>query len=212
VAEQVAATLRRFSLTGGEADWIVLELHAERAQAARRDDAFVHTMQAEVRTAEAKLDRLMGAYLDGSLDLAEYRTQKAKLIDEKRAAEERLAAGRRNRTGWFEPAIQFVKGLKQAGILASGQNRSAQRDLLKKVGSNLVLRERTLNVSPRGAWETVADQARFAQRDTPAPLGGAGVVGETDQNSRMRSRRDSNLSRSRASGRSPECRGDRGRQ
>jgi hypothetical protein len=38
-----------------------------------------------------------------------------------------------------------------------------------------------LNVSPRGAWETVADQARFAQQDTPAPLGGAGVVGETDQ-------------------------------
>jgi site-specific DNA recombinase len=67
VHEQIVDTLRRFSLTGEEADWIVLELQAEREQSGRRDDAFVHTMQAEVRTAEAKLDRLMGRTLDGSL-------------------------------------------------------------------------------------------------------------------------------------------------
>jgi hypothetical protein len=61
----------------------------------------------------------------------------AKIIGQKQDLKDKLATAEKNRGGWFEPAIRFVKACKQAGFLASEGKEITRRDFLKKHGSNL---------------------------------------------------------------------------
>jgi hypothetical protein len=72
----------------------------------------------EILAVDAKLDKLMTAYLENALTLPEYQEAKNKLITEKQVLKDKLEAFGRVSTNRFEPVINFLKDCKQATILA----------------------------------------------------------------------------------------------
>jgi hypothetical protein len=52
-----------------------------------------------------------------------------------------LAALEKQRGGWFEPAIRFVKASREAGLCADIGTNAEKRDFLRKTGSNLTLKK-----------------------------------------------------------------------
>ena len=110
-------------------------LHEADALETTEVDAAKEKMQAirdSIRSVADQLNRLMDAYVQGVLNLAEYREAKNKLMDEKRQLEEQLTAIERDRSSTFEPLKEFLNAAKYAGILAENGSDEEKRDFLTK--------------------------------------------------------------------------------
>ena len=160
------------------ADWMIQELEREEHDDAQAVEQDVARVQGKIRDVEAKLARLMDAFVENVLSLEEFKSAKNNLIDQKKVLTDKLANFQKDRTARFEPLMRFLKGSKQASFLATGQNHAAQRDFFKTTGSNLHVENRSLRFEPRGAWQVVVNQGVLAQDKTPASLGRGGFSGE----------------------------------
>jgi hypothetical protein len=65
----------------------------------------------------------------------------------------------------FEPLDILIRELNEAIILSSENTFSRKRDFIKKIGSNLFLRGRALDVKLENRWQTLMDW----KRDLPTP-------------------------------------------
>ncbi len=191
-SRQIASALALHALPPDWADWMVQELATEQHRDDNSAQQRIQFVKDEIQSLDRKLDRLMTAYVDETLSIDEYRQAKNKLVQDKNDLTAKLAVTAGDSTKRFEPAIRFVKEAKEAGILAKGENRVEQRDMFRKIGSNLRVSNREVRFEPRGAWQTVAAYGSFAQYENTAPLGGAAFVGETDQMFKKRRGGDSN--------------------
>ena len=134
----------------------------------------------------------MQAYLDNTLSLDEYRTAKNRVIEKKKKNEEELGEAERHRSGWFEPAIRFVRAAKYAAFLASSEDAAEKLNFAKTTGSNFRLVNRELVCDPRDAWQLVVDQGSFAQSNIASAFADAIFAGENHPDARKRRGGDSN--------------------
>ena len=81
----------------------------------------------------------MNAYLENTLNLAEYRKAKNKLVNQKQLLKGKLTAFEQKSNNRFELAAKFINTVKQAEIIALQENPEQGRDFLKKIGSNFRL-------------------------------------------------------------------------
>ena len=181
ITEEIAKTLEAASIPDEWADWMIGELEQDRETTAQVEKDAEDNLKRKIQETEAKLDRLMVGYLDKLFSPEEYKKEKNRILAEKQELTERLAQHQANRRSRFEPEISFIQSLKQAKIVASSGNAAEQRDFMKKVGSNLTLREKSLRFVPRQAWQLVVDSGRLAQQTTAPSHDGAAVVGKPDQ-------------------------------
>jgi len=93
---------------------------------------------------DEKIERLIDLYIAKELSQEEYQRKKAKLLNEKKDLQERLGEIEKSGGGWLEPAKEFVTTCNRAGSVAWKGNPSAKRDFLKILGSNFILKDRTL--------------------------------------------------------------------
>jgi DNA invertase Pin-like site-specific DNA recombinase len=187
LTDQITAVLTSAVIPDDWADWTIGQLAADQTMDASASRDVEHALHEEIKAIGVRLDRLMAGYLEKLFEADEYRENKNRLLARKQELNERLAAFGKNRASRFEPAVSFVKDLKQAKKLASEGDATDQREFMKKVGSNFTLTNRALRFVPRNAWQLVVDQGLFAQRNTAPSHDGAVFVGETDQISSQRS-------------------------
>ena len=155
LARQISQSIQKVSLPD---DWVrkmVAELKKEKAETFQSSASFAQKIEKEITTLDGKLERLTSAYLENALTLAEYQKIKNNLVEEKQALKDKKASFERKRNHWFEPAINFVKGLKYTRILAKSRNLENLRDFLQKCGSNFVLENQKLAFDFKNPWNLV---------------------------------------------------------
>ncbi len=186
ISRQVTDYLRRAAFLPHEADELVAVLEAERNEYEGEQRQTLIALRKHGQSVDERLGRLMNAYLSEAIDLNEYKPAKNRLVVEKLALQDQIVALEKNRSSWLEPAINWVKASKSAGLLAETGTEEEKRDFFKKVGSNPKITDRHLSAIPRGAWQLVVDQGSFAQHDAAAGVPAAASLGETHQISTMR--------------------------
>ena len=62
---------------------------------------------------------------------------------------------------WFEQARRFVTTLNEGSCAISGGNLESQKEFLKKIGSNCILKERRLNFLTEGTFRSVLEAAPY---------------------------------------------------
>jgi site-specific DNA recombinase len=192
MGKQITGLLRDIALPAENADSMIAALEVERdGDTASRRDCLL-ALQTKAHALDAQLSRLTDAYLAETLSLEEFRDTKAKLIRQRLELKEKIATLEANSGNWFEPAIRFVKAAKSTAFLAETGTEEEKRDFLKKVSSNLTVRDRRLHWEPRGAWKLVVDSGSFAQHNTAPGLPGAVLAGEKYQIHIQRRSWDSN--------------------
>jgi hypothetical protein len=187
-ALQLDAYIRRLTIPAGDADRMLGELEKERDEDTSAGSVATEAIRLHIKADEERMERLMQGYLDNALSLEEYRKAKAKIINEKKQKEENLVELERHRSGWFEPAITFVKALKDGATLAVSHSPAEKLEFVKTTGSNFRLVNRELVSLPRDAWQLVVDQGSFAQSNIAPSCDGAIFAGETHHDSRQRRR------------------------
>ena len=130
--------------------------------------------------------RLNQRFLNEQINEQEYVSKKHGLLNHKAELKGRMEAFERNRANRFEPAIRFVSEAKQATVLLAEGNAEGKRDFLKKIGSNLQVKDRTLTVEFKKPWYLLAD-FNSARLNTHA------ACGEISEIRNWRREGDSNL-------------------
>jgi len=136
-------------------DWttkILRELENDKARNVQSSRPQQQNLETQIVAMDGKINKLIDIYLEGSLSLEEYQRKKEAYLNEKKDLQERVkdfAAGGDN---WFERAKDFVTDLNKVSCVLQEGNLESQREILEKIGSNFILKERRLNFSSEGTF------------------------------------------------------------
>ncbi|HLC41917.1 MAG TPA: recombinase family protein, partial [Methylomirabilota bacterium] len=162
--EALAAQLRRAvqtaSLPDAWAEKMREKIEEWKVTAAQASGTAAQSFKEKLAPLEAKLERLLDAHLDGMVSREEYAGRKEKLLLEKSATSARLAEVERQGNHWLEPLTRFIRAAHQAHSVASGENLEALKEWTTRIGSNLRLAGRTVQLSYENPWRLVAARGR----------------------------------------------------
>jgi site-specific DNA recombinase len=188
MGEHIGKALDRLAVPVDVTDWLITEFENEQQRDRDANKEAREDIRRKITEVDEKLERLMNLYLDKAkiLTLEEYRAAKNQLITEREVLTSSLIAFEHNRSIPFEPAIRFVRSLKQGTIVATNGNPTEKRDFLRIAASNFSLRDRELAYEFHEPWQLVADQRFRGGHQNPAPVSGAGSQPEIDLLAKMR--------------------------
>ena len=118
-------------------DLMLHRLEVDHETAVKRQKAAIARTKADIADCEKQTDLLLDMRLNEQISETEYVSKKQILVNRKAELRGKLEALEDNRSKRFEPAIAFVKALKNTSFLLAEGKPEEKRDFLKKIGSNL---------------------------------------------------------------------------
>ena len=115
-------------------------------------------VQVEMKACDERMERLLDLYIARDIGPEEYQRKKAKLLAEKVQLKEKLREIERGSGGWLELARTFLNTCHEAGSIALQENTRALKAFLKNIGSNFVLKNRTLCLTYTSPYSVVAEK------------------------------------------------------
>lgn len=178
MSAMIDATLKSVALPADWLDALRVELHREGQQIQEVREAHQADLDRKIVDVDAKLQRLTAAYVEEALSLNEFREAKNRLVEDKANLRAQLARLRDDHETWLEPLTRFINALFEASLQASNEDAAEKAEFLKKLGSNLTVREKTLHIEFKKPWKILEKHGRFAPIEPAAPLTGAAACGE----------------------------------
>jgi hypothetical protein len=124
-------------------DWAaeMLELlEKDKKNAAQSCVAFVQKARAKVEAINFRLQKLLDGYLEQDVEQQVYRTEKAKLMSQKKTLEEEIIRSEQKQYDRLEPVREWIILAETAAKIATGSDLCTKKVLARKIfGSNLVL-------------------------------------------------------------------------
>ncbi len=157
ISSQINEAIQKVSLPDDWADKMLNELEIEKETKAQSSRFFAQNVEGEIQVIDEKLEKLMNAYLESALNLAEYREAKNKLVNQKQLLKDKLTAFEQKSNNRFELAAKFINSIKQAEIIALQENPEQGRDFLKKIGSNFRLSGQKLFCDFKNPFKILAE-------------------------------------------------------
>jgi site-specific DNA recombinase len=157
LAEEVKRNTALVTLPDEWKEKFLVKLESWEAEAEAGRQRQVDRLKAELADLKIRLDRLNAAFVDGGLELAEFKELKNPLIEKKTGLEQQVAAATGKATGWLEPVRNWILEANRPKIWASEGNLSEMKSFLLKVGSNRKIRSQTLTVEFNKPWISLAE-------------------------------------------------------
>ena len=141
--KQISSLLQKFSLKKDWAEELTKKLEGDKTRTAQSFPAFVQENKSRILEIQTKLQRLLDGYLEQDIEREIYRTEKAKLLSEKKSLEEKISTLEQKQTGWLEPMKNWIKGAESIDKIANDSDLFAKKVATKEIfGSNLILQNR----------------------------------------------------------------------
>ena len=154
--EQINNAILKVFIENGAKEEIILRLEKLAQEESKASSSIARQAADKLKEFDSKIERLIDLYIAKEITPEEYQRKKAKLLNEKKELQERLGKAAKSGGGWLEPAKEFVTTCNQAGSVAWQENPSAKRAFLKILGSNFILKNRTLIMKRAYPYELVA--------------------------------------------------------
>ncbi len=155
--------LRKVSLPRSWADKMLTRLDQEKVEANSAAEPFAQNLLLQKVEIDRKLDKLLDLHIDGSVSSDDYRNKKQKLLDERAELQQQIDDFGQRKNNWLEPMREIILQSRQAKTLEKSDNISEIREFLKTIGSNFILRAKTVAFEPEKGW-----RAREAGEPFPA--------------------------------------------
>ncbi len=157
LAAQVKKIIQKVSLCDDWTAKILRELKKDKNADVQSLRPQQQNLQRWIRNTDSRMTRLIDMYLNGHIALEDYKKTKEKLIQKKKDYEGQLQDFAAGDINWFERARDFVISLNRAGYIANEGNLEAQKEFLRKIGSNFILKERRLYFSSEEPYHFFLD-------------------------------------------------------
>jgi hypothetical protein len=132
-----------------------LEVWEANDTASRQDQ--IARLRAELTTVRGRIERLNEAFIDGSIDLAEFKELKNPLVPRKVELEAKMVALEKTKLNRVEPVRNWIFEANSLGKTVAEGNEGEMKAFLLKVGLNRVSRDQTLTVSFVKPWSALAE-------------------------------------------------------
>jgi site-specific DNA recombinase len=167
LVSQLSDALQEFALP---TDWAaeLSRLADEDAKTdAHESTAASQAMKDEVATIEARLERLLTAYLDQDIDREAYLQEKLELLSRKKSLGEKIADLKRGSIAWLEPMREWIKDSVIVGESSlSPSLYDKKSSALKISGSNPLLKNRRIVFNPIPPSDALrASRKNFGKED-----------------------------------------------
>ena len=106
--------------------------------------SFAQNLEKEIKESEQKLDKLVNAFLDGSIEKETYLAKKDELIKTKTDLNKKRADFGRKGNNWIEPLKDWILSAHHAEKLASSNDFDEIKSFAEKIGTNRRLLDRKL--------------------------------------------------------------------
>ena len=106
--------------------------------------SFVQNLEAQIKEVEQKLDRLVNAFLDGSIEKEIYLVKKDELIKTKTSLLQKKDDFGRRGNNWIEPLREWILSANYAEKLASSNDFDEIKLFVEKIGTNRRLLDRKI--------------------------------------------------------------------
>ena len=154
ITSEIQKEIKKVSLPADWVSWMLEENRKDSEKETQSATLFADSTKAEISLLDSKIEKLINAYLENALSLDEYRDMKNKLVNEKQLFKEKLSAFEQKANNRFELTEKFLKF--NIELANEGMNEEILHSY-KKVGSNFLIKDRTVLFEPRGAWKTLLD-------------------------------------------------------
>ncbi len=139
VEKQIRDLLKGVSLPPALAADALDKLKKEEMKAAQAGERAAQNLRDKIAFLTKNMNALLDMVLSGMITQDEYAQKKRSCIEEKKEYEMKLAAFEREGSKRFEPLIGFYKTAVLAGESAVSGNPEANLQILKNIGSNLII-------------------------------------------------------------------------
>ncbi len=157
---QVATALRRIGFNDEVYEKVLTAWTHEREGSSQLIENNQRQIKEKLSEIALKLDRLLDLNLSGHISADEYAAKKELFLNQRLQLEGELKKSQGEVTGWLEPAKEFIEAARKAYLLATGDDKTAQKDFLKKIGSNFSVSQRTLEFDYDFPWSALARRAQ----------------------------------------------------
>ena len=160
---KISCSLEKFSLKQDWADELLAMLEQEKTKTAQSSAAFVKEQRNQIQSINTKLQRLLDGYLEQDIEQEIYRTQKAKLLSDKKSLEEQATKLEQKQSGWLGPMQNWIQQAQNLSTIAREDNLFEKKVVAKEIfGSNLSLSQKQLQEGGRGGGGVNAKSGRVA--------------------------------------------------
>ena len=153
--EQVNQAILKIFVDNEGKEIITNHLEKLNRQDEQASSSLLSQLQARLKEYDSKVERLIDLYIAKEITQEEYQRKKAKLLNEKKDLQGQVDEIRTRGVGWLEPAKEIINTCNIAGSVAWQGNPGAKRAFLKNLGSNFLLRDRTLLFSMKKPYSLI---------------------------------------------------------
>ena len=151
--KQLSEMVKKFSLSATQKTQLLTLLEEDKRNVTQSTQALVQGKKEEIRLLNQKLQFLLDAFLDQTLERGDYLPQKEKLILQKKNLDEEIAGLEQAPNSWLEPLGNWIERASEVAKIANSHDFVAKKVLAKEIyGSNLILENRLARGKSLGAW------------------------------------------------------------
>ena len=161
-------------MSSQDTEKVLAELQKDEKQAKEEAKTTVQNLKLELREIEARLEKLLDAYLSEVISANDYKTRKENLVIKKVELGEKIGDFEQKGLSWLEPAREFVLSLNQAANLVQSGNKEEMTTFLKTIGSNHVLENRQFAFAPKIQYKLAAERNEADSQNLQFPQWCAG--------------------------------------
>ena len=165
VDEAIRRELRRIALSDEERSFLLLRIKERRAGAAEKLEEQREAWRMRLGQIEARLNRLIDAYLEGTLDKQLLEDRKAKLHFEQREIEEKLSLTLTEAEEKLDRFHEMVELANAAWLSYETPNRDRRRHLVQLMTSNRVVIRGNASVELLFPFAVLANRSGNADSD-----------------------------------------------
>ena len=148
VIGQCQEALKPLAVTAADANAIRAEIDQAMERDGQELESVANEINSKLQGVQEKLNKLTRGYLDEVIDRESYDAMKSDLIVEKTALKrEKERISKTRSFHWIEPAKEFVNALETAGKLQSVESPEEMSELVRKVGTNRLIRSKKVSFS-----------------------------------------------------------------
>ena len=168
LAEQLQTRLQTISLCNRYTDWMLDKVKEWEREETSASQSEIQNLSDKIKASEARLEKLVSAYLDGDIPKEIYLKQKDKAMRVTLALQTEMKDFEKGRKNWVEPLRSWILDTKQADFLSSSDNFSEISSFVKKVGTNHAVRDKTAHFSVPSPSAFVATRRHFLPHCAPS--------------------------------------------
>ncbi len=161
LAEQLQDMVRRVTLPQDWADNMLAELDNEESSEQAAVSPELTKLKGEQKETDTKLDRLLDLQLDGGLSLDDYKRKKGELVNRRIDLDQKITKLEQSGNNRLEPIREFIIASSQAKNSVDLNNNQEIVSFLKNIGSNFLLKGKTVRWEAETGWRVLAKSRGF---------------------------------------------------